>query len=386
MIPLVRPFYEIFETIPDRRRAKGKRHPLAGVLCVVVLALIDQQNSLRQIAAWAAGLDWQARKRLPLRHNQVPSEATIRRVLRQLPVQAVVRAVQAWVEEVLAAYFPNVDWQGLAIDGKTVRGSRDVDADVPALQVLNAMVHELGVFIQTQAVPVGTNELGTVHGFLEELVLSGRVVTLDALYTHQDVAQAILDKDGEYLMRVKANQPRLLKDLETWFNDPLPLNQADNVVYRHTVKGHGRLVQYTLTTTEALNDYLLHQLGWPRIGQVLRIERRCTNLRTQQITTQIHYAITSLTFQQANPATLLALWRQHWDVENKGHWILDTVFGEDDSKARKGHLPDALSVLRRAVITLLALVDLPGVTYTRSVMSANVQRAMSLIDLPLDSR
>jgi hypothetical protein len=77
MIPLVRPFYEIFETIPDRRRAKGKRHPLAGVLCVVVLALIDQQNSLRQIAAWAAGLDWQARKRLPLRHNQVPSEATI---------------------------------------------------------------------------------------------------------------------------------------------------------------------------------------------------------------------------------------------------------------------------------------------------------------------
>jgi predicted transposase YbfD/YdcC len=386
MTPLIRPFYEVFETVPDRRRAKGKRHPLAGVLCVVVLALIDQQNSLRQIAAWAAGLDWQARKRLPLRHNQVPSEATIRRVLRQLPVQALVRAVQAWVEEVLAAYFPNVDWQGMAIDGKTVRGSRDVDADVPALQVLNAMVHELGVFIQTQAVSAGTNELGTIHDFLENLVLSGRVVTLDALYTQQDVAQAILDKDGEYLMRVKANQPRLLKDLETWFNDPLPLNQADNVVYRHTVKGHGRLVQYTLTTTEALNDYLVHQLGWPRIGQALRIERRCTDLRTKEVVTQTHYAITSLTFQQANPATLLVLWRQHWDVENKGHWILDTVFGEDDSKARKGHLPEALSVLRRTVITLLALVDLPGVTYTRSVMSANVQRAMSLIDLPLDSR
>jgi predicted transposase YbfD/YdcC len=386
MIPMGRPFYEIFERIPDPRRAQGKRHPLAGVLCVVVLALIDQQNSLRQIAAWATGLDWQARKRLPLYHNQVPSEATIRRVLRQLPVQAVVRAVQTWIEEVLAAYFPNVNWQGLAIDGKTVRGSRDVDADVPALQVLNAMVHELGVFIQSQAVPVGTNELGTIHDFLDELVLNGRVVTLDALYTQQNVAQAILDKDGEYLMRVKANQPRLLKDLETWFNDPLPLNQADNVVCRHTVKGHGRLVQYTLTTTEALNHYLLYELGWPRVGQVFRIERRCTNLRTQQVVTQTHYAITSLNFQQANPATLLTLWRQHWDVENKGHWILDTVFGEDDSKARKEHLPEALSVLRRAVVTLLALIDLPGVTYTRSVMSANVQRAMSLIDLPLDSR
>jgi hypothetical protein len=163
MIPLVRPFYQVFETIPDQRGAKGKRHPLVGVLCVVVLALIDQQNSLRQIAARAAGLDWQARQRLPLRYNPVPSEATIRRALHELPVQAVTRAVQAWVEEILAAYFPNVDWQGMTIDGKTVRGSRDVDADVPALQVLNVMVHKLGVFIQGQAVSVGTNELGTIH-------------------------------------------------------------------------------------------------------------------------------------------------------------------------------------------------------------------------------
>jgi hypothetical protein len=72
---------------------------------------------------------------------------------------------------VLATYFPNVDWQGMAIDGNTVRGSRDADSDVPALQVLNAMVHELGIFIQTQAVSVGTNELRTIHDFLEELVL-----------------------------------------------------------------------------------------------------------------------------------------------------------------------------------------------------------------------
>lgn len=88
------------------------------------------------------------------------------------------------------------------------------------------------------------------------------MVTLDALYTQQGVAEAILDKDGEYLMRVKANQPRLLQDLETWFNDPLPLNQADKVIYRHTVKGHGRPVQYTLTTTQALNHYLLHERCW----------------------------------------------------------------------------------------------------------------------------
>lgn len=385
MIDLVRPFCSIFDRVPDPRQSIGNRHPLTGVLMVVTLALINQQNSLRQIAAWAQGLDQRSRRRLPLRRNQVPSEATIRRVLRDLDVQALTRAVQAWVEEVLAAYFPAADWQGLSIDGKTLRGSRDAGIGHQAIHVLNAMVHQLGAFIQSQAVSVGTNELGIIQAFLEGLVLSGRVVTLDALFTQHDVAHTILDQDGHYLMRVKANQPRLLEDLQTWFDDPLPFNQAQNVIYRHPEKGHGRLVQYTLCTTEALNHYLQNELHWPGVGQAFRIKRNCITLRTGEVTTQTHYAITSLNLQQADPATLLTLWRQHWHIENKGHWVLDVVFGEDDSRARTNHLPTTLSVLRKAVISLLCLFSQAGVTTTRSMLSADVQQAMSLMGLPLES-
>jgi predicted transposase YbfD/YdcC len=384
MVPLVRPFRTIFDALPDSRQSKGKRHPLAAVLVAVTLALIHQQNTLGQIAAWVQGLDWRSRKRLALRRNQVPSESTIRRVLRDLDVRALTEAVRIWVEEVLAAYLPTADGQGLAIDGKTLRGSRDADEDLPALQVLNAMVHELGAFIQSQAVPVGTNELGIIQAFLEGLVLSGRVVTLDALFTHPDIAHTILDKEGHYLMRVKANQPRLLEDLQTWFYDPSPFNQAENVAYRQTEKGHGRLVQYTLCTTEALNDYLQNELHWPAVGQAFYVERRCINLRTGEVTTKTHYAITSLGFSQTEPATLLNLWRQHWHIENKGHWVLDVVFGEDASKARKVHLPKTLSLLRKAVITLLRLFGQDGITVTRSALSANVEQTMSLIGLPLD--
>lgn len=247
------------------------------------------------------------------------------------------------------------------------------------------MVHQLGAFIQSQAVSVGTNELGIIQVFLEGLVLSGRVVTLDALFTQHDVAHTILDQDSHYLMRVKANQPRLLEDLQTWFDDPSPFNQAENVIYRHHEKGHGRLVQHTLCTTEALNHYLQNELHWPRVGQAFRIKRNCITLRTGEVTTQTHYAITSLNLQQADPATLLTLWRQHWHIENKGHWVLDVVFGEDDSRARTNHLPTTLSVLRKAVISLLCLFSQVGLTTTRSMLSADVQQAMSLMGLPLES-
>jgi len=379
MVPLARPFISIFERVPDPRQAKGRRHPLAAVLTIVVLALINQQNTLRQIAAWAQGLGEQIRRRLPLHRNRIPSEATIRRVLRNLDVEALTQAVQDWVEEVLTAYFPTAHWQGLAIDGKTLRRSQD--EDLPALQVLHAMVHELGAFIRSQAIPAGRNELGAISPFLGEVVLEGRVVTLDALLTHRDIAQAILERGGHYLMRVKANQPQLLEDLKLWFDDPSPLSRAENRVYRRVIKGHGRLVCYTLRTTEALNAYLQRELGWPGVGQTFCIECRCTNLRSGEQGTKVHYGITSLDFQQAGPERVFTLWHRHWGIENQGHWVLDVVFGEDRSRARKAHLPQTLSLLRRAVITLLRLFGQEGVTCTRARLSANVDQALSLIGL-----
>jgi predicted transposase YbfD/YdcC len=381
---LVRPFIAVFSDVPDFRHAQGKRHPLPKVLTLVTLAMISQQNTLGQIAAWVHGLGWETRQRLHLRHNRVPSYATIRRVLLQVDTSALAQALQAWVEEVLKAYFPTATWQGVAIDGKTLRGSADEDADLPALQVLNAMVHSLGALLQSQAIPAHTNELGVIKSFLEKIVLTGRVVSFDALYTHTDLAQLIVDRNGHYLMRVKANQLHLLQAFETWFQDTSPTLQPETCLYSTTVKGHGRLVQYTLRTTQALNHYVQQEFHWPRVGQVFQIERHSLNLSTGEVTTTIHYAITSLKADQAAPALLFRLWHQHWDIENKGHWVLDTVFGEDRSPARKAHLPDALSLMRKAVMTLLRLLGQDGITRNRSRLSANVGNALSFVGVPLE--
>jgi predicted transposase YbfD/YdcC len=289
------------------------------------------------------------------------------------------------VQEVLATHYPTPDWQGLAIDGKTQRGSRDTSAGAPALQVLNAMVHRLETFIHSQAIPADTNELGAIRSFLSDMILRGRVVTLDALYTRSDPAQVVLDQDGQYLMRIKANQPRLLDDLQTWFNDPSPFSQADSVIYRTAMKGHSRLVSYTLCTTQALNAYLRDELGWPQVGQVFLIERKVVRILTGEITTATHYGITSLDFDQADPATLFDLWHRHWEVENRGHWVLDVVLGEDASRARTAHLPETLSLLRRATISFLRPFSQHGISATRSRLGASVAQALSLLGVPLDS-
>jgi predicted transposase YbfD/YdcC len=39
-----------------------------------------------------------------------------------------------------------------------------------------------------------TNEIKAIHPLLADLVLEGRVVTVDALLTQRDIAQAIVEK------------------------------------------------------------------------------------------------------------------------------------------------------------------------------------------------
>jgi predicted transposase YbfD/YdcC len=219
---------------------------------------------------------------------------------------------------------------------------------------------------------------------LEKIVLTGRGVSFDALYTPPDLAQLIVDRNGHYLIRVKANQRHLLQALETWFQDASPVLQRDTCIYSTTTKGHGRVVQYTLRTTEALNHYVQREFRWPCVGQVFQIERRSINLSTGKVTRTLHYAITSLKADQAAPAILFHLWHQHWDIENKGHWVLDAVFGEDRSHAPKAHLPEALSLMRKAVITLLRLLGHDGITQGRSSLSADVGNALSFVGIPLE--
>ena len=79
------------------------------------------------------------------------------------------------------------------------------------------------------------------------------------------------------------------------------------------------------TLRRSTDEYVQQEFPWSRVGQVFQVQRRCLNLSTGEVTTTLHYAITSLRVHQAAPALLFRLRHQHWNVESKGHWVLDDV-------------------------------------------------------------
>ena len=75
-----------------------------------------------------------------------------------------------------------------------MRGSDDGQRG--ALDVLNAFSHALGVVMGQHLVGSKTNEIPEIIPLLEELTLTGQLVTVDALHTQRATAQTIVKKGG----------------------------------------------------------------------------------------------------------------------------------------------------------------------------------------------
>ena len=101
----------------------------------------------------------------------------------------------------------------IAIDGKTVRGAKDKTGKAPHL--VAALAHGIGAVLGQVAVDVKSNEIPAVRELLKAFAdLAGAVFTIDAMHTQHDTAQAILARQADYVMTVKANMPTLYKQLK----------------------------------------------------------------------------------------------------------------------------------------------------------------------------
>jgi predicted transposase YbfD/YdcC len=343
MPQIVPPLVTFLAAVPEFRCAQGRRHPLLALLLLTCTAMLCGARGELAIADWAKNYGPTWRTRLGFTHPKGPSQATIQRLFNGIDCGLLERCLSAWASQVLAAA-PTTDAplpvEAMAIDGKTLRTSQRCGAEDAHL--LSALSQRLGVVLGQVAVADKTNELTAIDDLLADLVLTGWVVTTDALFTQTTIAERICAAGGEYLMAVKGNQPQLLDDLVTLFADSdLPVEQASE-----TRLHGGRIERRTLRVSTELVGYT----DWPQLAQALCVERRVTKKRTGETRSERAYAITSLRPDQLTARDLLTLWREHWSIENRLHWVRDVTFDEDRSTVRAGAIPRVLAAFRNTAI------------------------------------
>ena len=369
---------EAVTDVPDPRNARGKRHPWGLIMTLIAAALVAGQRNGRAIGQWVAEHTDELCTHLALPGRALPSTATLRRALRTIDVAALEARLTHSVQTLEAPPPPaaTAPWQGQAVDGKAVRGAQ---AQGEKVHLVSLVEHGTGRVRKQVRVQDKSNEITAAPRLLEGHAGPGTVTTMDALLTQRPIAHAILAQHGHYLMVVKENQPALYAAIDLVFRLPPPPHAADQYACSTTItKGHGRLETRTLERTCALNGVV----DWPGVGQVLRRTCQRIRLKTGEVREEVSYGITSLGWQEASAAQVEALWRGHWGIENRVHYVRDVTWGEDAGQIHVGQAPQALAALRNGLLTLLRSRGVTNIADALRHYGASVPRILALIGVP----
>ena len=378
MIAQPRPLIEVFADIQDFRKSRGKRHPLSAILALSCCAMLCGYRSYSAIADWGRNYGAAIAQALGFTHKP-PCAATLYTIFGHLDCEAFEAQLGAGAEGIMttvpAAPAPLDD--AIAVDGNTLRGSKKQGA--PGAHLLSVVGHRLGLTLTQQAVDDKTHEIKAIETVLEQIVLPGRILTMDALLTQRQVAQKIVEGGGDYVMVVKDNQRQLKADIELVFTLPPWGDRQEST--RTVDMGHGRIESRNLTTSEALVGYS----DWPGLAQVFEVGRQVIEKKTAKERVEVVYGVTSLSPERATPERLLELVRGHWAIENRSHWVRDVTFDEDRSQVRSGHIPQVMAALRNTAIGLLRWAGYRNIAKAGRQLAAQPAQALALIGIAFEN-
>lgn len=321
-----------FEGVPDPRAA-NVRHDLLAVMFIALAALLCGAETCADMADFGRSKRTFLKTVLSLPHG-TPSHDTFSRVFRLLDPEAFESAFAKF----MAAFSKSL--QGVvAIDGKALRGAYQRGCKTTPLHMVNIWAAEARLAIGQRLAP-GRNEVAGVLEALSLLSLDQCVVTADALHCRADVAGAILERGGDYVLALKDNHPKLLRAAKTALDatDAGRDRAASPVVTRHD----------RLETREAV-VMALADLAFPGATAIARIISH-REIKGQTSETVVRHFILSKPFPAAR---VLEIVREHWGIENQLHWVLDVVFHEDAQRSRKDNAPRNLALLRKLALNVL---------------------------------
>ena len=332
-----RPFLSYFCTMKDHRINRKKRHSLENIIAITIVAVICNEETWEDVSFFGELKKDFFSKFLDLT-NGIPSKDTFRRFFAALDPQVFESHFLQWAQSLTK----DLDKEFVSIDGKTIRQASRMLSDNP-IHLITAWASVNELILGQLATSEKSNEITAIPALLEALFLEGSTVTIDAMGCQKDIVHKIVEKKADYILALKENHPTLLEDVRRSFD-----KKHCQTIYQTFDYGHGRIEDRKCSIITDLN-FIFDKDSWRNLGSIVRIDSQRIIKKTGEIQEETRYYVTSLTDAKKISHAI----RSHWGVENKVHWCLDMVFGEDSSSKRAGFSARNFSLINKIALNLI---------------------------------
>lgn len=341
---------EFLRTIPDSRLDRCKKYSLESVLFTALVGMLCGADSAREVVDFGDANEEWIRKYIEL-PNGIPSHDTITRVFSLIDKNAFCEMFTKWTQSLQKRAEieekKGMENRVIAIDGKTLCGA--IGSSLKGMaHMLHAWSVENGLCIGQQAVKDKSNEITAMEPLLKMLNLRGSIVTADAIHSHKGTARAIVEQGGDYVLPIKDNEKNFKEEIDALVQDAIKndFRGIDSDEYETLEKGHGRIEyrKFWMIDAEELPS-AKEWLGLKSVGFCIR-ERTLKGKTTKE---EVFFA-TSL---ELDAKLFSKVVQNHWQVENKLHWVVDVVFREDKQRYRDKTMAQNLSCLRKIAFNIL---------------------------------
>lgn len=333
-----------FDLLEDPRIDRHKLYPLGEILLITLATILTGGESYEDMRIFGLSKLEFLKSFMPFT-NGIPSADTFERVLSLLNPQVFGECFMEWTND-LKENIPEI----IAIDGKTLRGSKKPSSALRPLHMVNAWAAHNRLVLGCEAVHEKSNEIDAIPKILDLLTLKGAIVTMDAMGCQKAITNQIVSKEGNYVIALKGNQGSLHQDVQDFFELEAKTEFKEIEVEEHQTidKGHGRL--------ETRRYILCNDIAWlkERHPEWSTLQGIGFVYATREIKgivmEETRYFITSL---KKGVSPFAEAVRIHWTIENSLHWVLDVSFHEDSSRIRFKTATQNLAIIRRAVLNLI---------------------------------
>ncbi len=333
---------EFLSVIQDPRVERTRKHPLETILVISLLAVICGADSIVDIENYAKSRKQWLETFLDM-SGGVPSHDTIGRLFAALNPLMLGEAFRRWTSAMATASKEKL----IAIDGKTLRRAFKQAGDGVFVHMVSAWSSANGVVLGQVQTEEKSNEITAIPALLDLIDIKSTLVTIDAAGTQVAIAQKIVDRGGDYLLAVKANQPTLHEWMVRHFEGIGRVYNKFEKAETHD-HAHGRDEIRRVSVGHAIEEIASAE-RWPNLATLIHIE----SIRTVKDVTSTEHRYYISSRRKLSPRQALTAVRSHWGIENELHWVLDVAFREDDSRVRAGNAAANFSAIRQLALGLL---------------------------------